>query len=200
MQDLLIAATPPIVAAVLAAAGVWLRARSGTQRSARRVSAAQARIGTITSMLAAYGDDTSDSHEATKEMLRRELDAAYAELRLATEDAQQDEDRGRSADLLRAVLLMDHQPGTVVARVAWVLYYLSLAWALLWFAAAILFGLAGAVADSGESFGARMAMAMGITVLALAIGLAPAIVLHLVARLAAGGGRAARSSPPAPEP
>jgi hypothetical protein len=191
MQDLLVAATPPIVAALLAAAGVWLRARSSTQRSARRVADAQARISTITSLLAAYDGDPSGSHEATKEMLRRDLDAAYADLRLAMDGARQDRDRVRSAGLLRAVLLTDRRPRTVVAWVAWVLYYLSLAWALLWLAAAILFGLAGAVGDTGQPFGTRIAFAVGITVLMLAIGLAPAMVLHLLARLAAGEGQPA---------
>jgi hypothetical protein len=196
MQDLLIAATPPIVTAVLAAAGVWLRARSSTQRRARRMNEAQARIALITSLLDAHGDDPTTLNEDTKKIMLDDLDAAFREMHALGEAAQQDHDHVTAADLARTVLLLDHQPRTIVAWVAWVLYYLSLAWALLWLAAAIMFGLFGAFADSEQPFGARLATAMGITVLALAVGLAPSIVLHLVARLTAGYGRAARSGPP----
>jgi hypothetical protein len=196
MQDLLVAATPPIVAAVLAAAGVWLRARSSTQRRVRRVEEARARIAVIRSVLDAYADDPSGRHDDTREMLMADLDAAYRQMHVVEEAAEQDHARGRAADLARTVLLMDHQPRTMVARATWVLYYLSLAWALLWLATAVMFGLVGAFVDTQQSFASRVATAMGITVLALAIGLAPAIVLHLVARLAAGDGRDARSGPP----
>jgi hypothetical protein len=200
MQDLLIAATPPFVAAVLAAAGVWLRARSGTHRDARRVEEARAKIAVIRSVLDAHAGDANGSHDDTRQMLMADLDAAYREMRVFEEVAQRDEARGRASDLARAVLLMDRQPRTVVARSAYVLYYLSLAWALLWLAAAIMFGLAGAFTDTQESFGTRIATATGITVLALAVGLGPAIVLHLLARLAVGDGGAARSGRPTVEP
>jgi hypothetical protein len=200
MQDLLIAATPPFVAAVLAAAGVWLRARSGTQRSARRVEEARAKIAVIKSVLDAHAGEVNGSHDDTREMLMADLDAAYRQMRVFEEVAQRDRAHGRAPDLARAVLLTDHHPRTFVAWSAYVLYYLSLAWALLWLATAIMFGLIGAFADTQESFGTRIATATGITVLALAIGLGPAIVLHLLARLAVGDGGAARSGPPTVEP
>jgi hypothetical protein len=191
-MDLLVAATPPIVAAVLAAAGVWLRARSSTQRSAQRLMEAQTRIAVIRSLLDAYADDPSGSHDDTRKILMADLDAAYRQMHVVEEATQQDKAGLGAADLARTVLLTNHHPRTIVARATWVLYYLSLAWALLWLATAIMFGLVGAFVDTQQSFASRMATAMGITVLALAIGLAPAVVLHLVARLAAGDGRDAR--------
>jgi hypothetical protein len=188
MQDVLVAATPTIVAAILAAAGVWLRNRSGAQRSARRVEQARSRIAVITSVLDAYSADPSGPHAAAKDQLFADLYDAYQQVRGAEQAAQREADRDGATDLTRAVLLLDSRPATLLARVAQVVYYLSLAWALLWLAAAIMFGLIGAVAQTEETLGTRLATSFGITVLALAIGLSPAVVLHLVARLAAGSG------------
>lgn len=187
MQDILIAATPPIVTAILAAAGVWLRSRTGAHRAARRVEAARSRIVAITSVLDAYAGDPTRDHDEAKEQLLRDLDAAYQQMRVAEEAAQRERARGGVASLTRAVLLLDQDASTGVAKAALVLYYVSMAWVLLWLAAAAMFGLAIAFMDTEDSFGARFASSLGITVLSLAIGLAPAVVLHLVARLAAGG-------------
>lgn len=197
MQDVLIAATPPIVTAILAAAGVWLRSRTRAQRSARAVEAARSKIAVITSVLDVYPSDPAHDHDEAKEQLLRDLDAAYQELRLATQTARREKTGGGVASLTRTVLLLDLPASTVVARAAMVLYYLSLAWTLLWLAAAVMFGLGIAFMDSEDSFGSRLAASFGITVLALAIGLAPAVVLHLVARMAAGGSdRAPQPGPP----
>jgi hypothetical protein len=188
MQDVLVAATPPIVAALLAAAGVWLRNRSGAQRSARNVEQARSRIAVITSVLDAYTADPTGTHAEARDQLFADLRDAYQQVRGAEQAAQREADRDGATDLTRAVLLLDSRPATLLARVAQVVYYLSLAWALLWLAAAMMFGLVGAVAETEETLGTRLATSFGITVLALAIGLAPAVVLHLVARLAAGSG------------
>ena len=188
MQDVLVAATPPIVAALLAAAGVWLRNRSGAQRSARNVEQARSRIAVITSVLDAYTADPTGAHAEARDQLFADLRDAYQQVRGAEQAAQREADRDGATDLTRAVLLLDSRPATLLARVAQVVYYLSLAWALLWLAAAMMFGLVGAVAETEETLGTRLATSFGITVLALAIGLAPAVVLHLVARLAAASG------------
>jgi hypothetical protein len=188
MQDVLVAATPTIVAALLAAAGVWLRNRSGAQRSARNVEQARSRIAVITSVLDAYTADPTGTHAEARDQLFADLRDAYQQVRGAEQAAQREADRDGATDLTRAVLLLDSRPATLLARVAQVVYYLSLAWALLWLAAAMMFGLVGAVAETEETLGTRLATSFGITVLALAIGLAPAVVLHLVARLAAGSG------------
>lgn len=188
MQDVLVAATPTIVAALLAAAGVWLRNRSGAQRSARNVEQARSRIAVITSVLDAYTADPTGAHAEARDQLFADLRDAYQQVRGAEQAAQREADLDGATDLTRAVLLLDSRPATLLARVAQVVYYLSLAWALLWLAAAMMFGLVGAVAETEETLGTRLATSFGITVLALAIGLAPAVVLHLVARLAAGSG------------
>lgn len=188
MQDVLVAATPTIVAAILAAAGVWLRNRSGAQRSARRVEQARSRLAVIISVLGAYAADPTGAHAEAKDQLFADLHDAYQQVRGAEQAARREDGRDGLTDLTRTVLLLDSRPSTLPARVAQVVYYLSLAWTLLWLAAAIMFGLIGAVAQTEETFGTRLATSFGITVLALAIGLAPAVVLHLVARLAAGSG------------
>jgi hypothetical protein len=194
MQDVLVAATPTIVATMLAAAGVWLRNRSGAQRSARRVEQARSRIAVITSVLDVYAADPTGAHAAAKEQLFADLHDAYQQVRGAEQAAEREDDRDGLADLARSVLLLDSHPSTLPARVAQVVYYLSLAWTVLWLAAALMFGLVGAVADSEETFGTRIATSFAITVLALAIGLAPAVVLHLVARLAAAADRRDRGA------
>lgn len=149
----------------------------------------------ITSMLDAYAGDPSRNHDEVKQQLLQDLDAAYRQMRGAEEAAQRERTAGGVATLARAVLLLDLPASTIVARAALALYYLSLAWTLLWLAAAVMFGLIIAL-DTQGSFGSRLASSLGITVLALAIGLAPAIVLHLVARMAAGSGdRTARRGP-----
>lgn len=196
MQDILIAAIPPIVTAVLAAAGVWLRSRSRAQRTARGVAEARSRIVVITSLLDAYAGDPTRNHDEVKQQLLQDLDAAYRQMRGAEEAAQREQTGGGAEALTRAVLLLDVPASTIVARAALALYYLSLAWTLLWLAAAVMFGLIGAFVDTQDSFGSRLAGSLAITVLALAIGLAPAVVLHLVARMAAGAGdRTGRRGP-----
>ena len=196
MQDVLIAAIPPLVTAILAAAGVWLRGRSRAHRTARRVEAARSRIAVITSVLDVYPNGSTHDHDAAKQQLLRDLDVAYQEMRVAEETARREKAGGGAASLTRAVLLLDRQAPTIVSRAALALYYLSLAWTLLWLAAAVMFGLGTAFLESEDSFGARLATSLGITVLALAIGLAPAIVLHLVARMTAGGSDRATAGGP----
>ena len=195
MQDILIAAIPPIVTAVLAAAGIWLRSRSRAQRTARGVAEARSRIAVITSMLDAYAGDPTRNHDEVKQQLLQDLDVAYRQMRGAEEAAQQEKTGGGVAALTRVVLLLDLPASTIAVKSALALYYLSLAWTLLWLAAAVMFGLIMAL-DTQGSFGSRLASSLGITVLALAIGLAPAVVLHLVARMSAGsGGRTVRRGP-----
>jgi hypothetical protein len=185
MQDVLVAATPPIVTALLAAAGVWLRRRSQTRSGQRALEDARSRIAVITSVLEAYRADPSGDHGQQEQQLMRDLSEAYRQM-YAVEAAHREGSGGGITALARAVLLLDRQPSTATARAVQALYYVSLAWVLLWLAGAILFGLGIAFAESQDSFGVQFAMSLGITVLALAIGLAPALVLHLIFRMSGG--------------
>jgi hypothetical protein len=184
MQDLLVAATPPIVTALLAAAGVWLRRRTQAHSGTRAVEESRSRVALITSMLDAYGDDPTRAAE--RERLMSELDQAYQQMQAGREAATRDRGGTGLTPLAREVLLLDRRPVKVLSVAVQALYYVSLAWVLLWLAAAVMFGLGIAVMESQDSFGMRLAMSLGITLLALAIGLAPAVVLHLLARMSAG--------------
>jgi hypothetical protein len=85
--------------------------------------------------------------------------------------------------LVEAVLTLHLRPATWPARILGIVYYLSLAWLLLWLAAAVLFGVTIAVVDDPSmSFLSRMGMSAGIFMLCLAIGAAPPLVLYLVYR------------------
>ena len=81
---------------------------------------------------------------------------------------------------MTSVLLWNASPSTRTAQAVRILYYVSLGWLALWLAAAILFGLAIAFTNTGESFGYRLSLSIGITVLCLFIGLTPALVLRLI--------------------
>lgn len=118
MLDVLIAATPPIVTKILAATGVWLRSRSRTQRPARRVEAAPSRIAAITSVLAVYAGDPTRDHDEAKQEVLRDLDVAYREMHVAEATARRETARGGVASLTRAVLLLDQQASTIVAKSA----------------------------------------------------------------------------------
>ena len=197
MQDVLVAATPPVVTALLAVAGVWLRRRSSAQSGARAVEEARSRITVITTMLDIYRNDPARGRE--QQQLMKDLDEAYRHMYSAQQATIRQASGGGLAPVGRAVLLLDRRPTTATAKVAWALYYLSLAWVLLWLAAALMFGLGIAFLDTPDSFGLRLAMSFGITVLALAIGLAPAVALHLLARMLAEPSTV-RPTPPAPVP
>jgi hypothetical protein len=185
MQDLLVAATPPIVAALLAATGVWLRRRRQAHSGERAVEEARSRIAVITSVLDVYRNDPTRGRE--QQQLMKDLDEAYGQMYAVQEAAKRETSGAGIGPLVRAVLLLDWRPSTATARAVQALYYLSLAWVLLWLAAAVLFGLGIAFMESPDSVGVRFAMSLGITVLALAIGLAPAFVLYLVVRTSGGG-------------
>lgn len=181
MLDFLVAATPPVVTALLAALGVWLRRRFHDRGGQRAAEDARARISLITSMLDAYRGDPTRSHAVEEEQLLADLAEAYR--RLTAAEATARPRRGRDVSATAAtLLLLDRRATSAAAKVFQVLYYLSLAWALLWLAAAVLFGLAIAFGDDQGSFGVRLASSFGVTVLALAVGLAPSLVLLLLAR------------------
>jgi hypothetical protein len=184
MQDVLVAATPPIVTALLAAAGVWLRRRAQARSGIRAVEEAQSRITVIISMLDAYRDDPTRARE--REQLMKELDGAYQQMHAGREAATQGSNGLDLGSLAREVLLLDRRPRGIVSGTVQALYYVSLAWVLLWLAASVLFGLGIALMESPESFGTQLATSLGITLLGLAIGLAPAFVLHLLARMSSG--------------
>lgn len=191
MQDVLVAATPPIVAALLAAAGVWLRRRSQAHSGERAVEEARSRIAVITSVLDVYRNDPTRGQE--QQQLMKDLDEAYRQMYAVQEAAKRETSGAGMAPLARAVLLLDRRPSTATARAVQALYYVSLAWVLLWLAAAVLFGLGIAFMETQDSFGLRFATSLGITVLALAIGLAPALFLYLVVRMSGGSHHPARS-------
>jgi hypothetical protein len=158
-----------------------MRRRSQAQSGERAIEEARSRIAVITSVLEVYRNDPTRAEERQQPM--KDLDDAYRQM-YAVEEATKRERAGAGiAPLARSVLLLDRRPSTVAARVAQVLYYVSLSWVLLWLAAAVLFGLGIAFTETQDSFGVRFVMSLGITVLALAIGLAPALVLYLVVRM-----------------
>ena len=200
MQDVLIAAIPPIVAALLAAAGFWLRRRSYAQSSERAAADARSRIAVITSVLDAYRSDPTHDHDAEQQQLMKDLGEAYRQMYAVEAAAKRDRSGWGMAPLARAVLLLDRRPATTTAGVVQALYYLSLAWVLLWLAAAVLFGSAIAFTETQESFAVRLATSLGFTVLALAIGLAPALVLYLVVRMSgAASSQPGQDGPGAPQ-
>jgi hypothetical protein len=148
------------------------------------VEEVRSRIAVITSVLDVYRNDPTRGQE--QQQLMKDLDEAYRQMYAVQEAAKRATGVAGMAPLARAVLLLDRRPSTTAAKVVQALYYVSLAWVLLWLAAAVLFGLLIAFTETQDSLSVRFGMSLGITVLALAIGLAPAFVLHLVVRMSAG--------------
>ena len=197
MEAIVIAAIGPLLTAGLAALGFVLRRRLHEHdlktRHERAVARATAQITALEHLLRVYeaAAEPAEREPVRRQVLagldqaRADLEHAYAALRGAGVTAP----RGGTTDLpavrrlVEAVLMLHLRPATWPARILGIVYYLSLAWLLLWLAAAVLFGVTIAVLDDPSmSFLSRMGMSAGIFMLCLAIGAAPPLVLYLVYR------------------
>jgi hypothetical protein len=114
-----------------------------------------------------------------------DLDRAYALIAWTQEAARREQGVSGFGALVNTIFLLDTHPSSAVAKTVRVLYYVSLAWVALWVAAALMFGVAGAaleIPETSSSLALRLAIAFGISVLCLAVGLSPALVLYLIDR------------------
>jgi hypothetical protein len=141
----------------------------------------------ISAWLSAHRDlDPSGEHEQARRQALADLEKTYERITQAETIAAREHNESSLSLIARTVLLLDSRPPSAVARTVMILYYVSLAWVVLWVAAAFLFGLGVAVTDPSGSFGERLAFSFGITVLCLAVGLAPALLLFLLYRMSTG--------------
>ena len=197
MEAIVVAAIGPLLTVGLAALGFVLRRRLHEHdlktRHERAVARATAQITALEHLLRVY---EAAAEPAEREPVRRQvlagLDQARAErarVRRTARAGGVPAPRVGTTDLpavrrlVEAVLMLHLRPATWPARILGIVYYLSLAWLLLWLAAAVLFGVTIAVVDDPSmSFLSRMGMSAGIFMLCLAIGAAPPLVLYLVYR------------------
>jgi hypothetical protein len=198
MEAIVVAAIGPLLTAGLAALGFVLSRRLHEHdlntRHERAVARATAQITALEQLLRVYEAAAEPAERETVrrqvlaglEQARADLEHAYAALRGAGDVTAP---RGGTTDLpavrrlVEAVLMLHLRPATWPARILGIVYYVSLAWLLLWLAAAVLFGVTIAVMDDPSmSFLSRMGMSAGIFMLCLAIGAAPPLVLYLVYR------------------
>ncbi|HZO66300.1 MAG TPA: hypothetical protein VFB74_14965 [Kribbellaceae bacterium] len=184
MEAILVAATPTIVAALLASLGVWLKRRSRRSRADAARTEARERIAVIKAWLDAHQAlaPSAENSEARHRALA-DLESTYDMLATTEERAKHDSEALRIMPLLKAALLLNSTPPSIPARLVLIVYYVSLGWFVLWVAAAVLFGVGvAAMDDPASALAEQLAFAFGITVLSLAIGLAPALLLYLIYR------------------
>lgn len=183
MENILVAATPAIVAALLAALGVWVRRRSRADRARRALEEARSRIAVISSWLDAHRAlDMAGEHPDARRRALDDLERAYTLVRAAELAVERQHEAWTFKPLIAAAFLIDARPASALSKTLQILYYVSLAWACLWLAAALMFGLGIAFTDTSGSFGEQLAFSFGITLLCLAVGLVPSLILFLIFR------------------
>ena len=184
MEAILVAATPTIVAAFLASLGVWLKRRSRRSRADAARIEARERIAVIKAWLDAHQAlAPSAEHSAARRRALADLESTYELLATTEERAKHDSDTLRIVPLMKAALMLNSTPSSVPARIVLTIYYVSLVWLVLWVAAAVLFGVGIAAMDTpANTLAEQLAFAFGITVLSLAVGVAPSLLLYLIYR------------------
>jgi hypothetical protein len=141
------------------------------------VARAREQVSFIEDWLRAYQQLASPEMQAeARQRALTDLHRAYAVVDQTLAAVQTPKQPVNVRHVLSRLLLL--QPlRTKTAKILRIVFYLSLAWLLLWVSAAVLFG-AGIAASSTDSLLADAFVGLGIFVLCLAIGVAPALPLY----------------------
>lgn len=193
MATVVAAMIGPLVTAVLAGLGFWLRGRNRGRQYQETLERARERVAFIQSWLEAHERFASpEQHEQARARALRDLQQAYLLVDQSTAAKQQNQPHAARNGFKR-LLLLDPKH-TTAARILGAFYYVSLAWLLLWVSAGILFGGGVAAINPNEPLWVSAATGFGIFVLCLATGVAPALPLYFLAVTADARTRSDRPS------
>jgi hypothetical protein len=186
-MEVLVAAIPPTLAALFAALGLRAQQRNRRNRRSAELAEARDRISAIQAWLETFEALTGKS-EAAPERIRAlaDLQVAYDLIARTEEETRNERATSTLQVAAEAVLLLDVRSRSRTATILQIVYYVSLVWTTIWLAAALMFGVVIAVSDPEETLSQRVGFSLGISVLCLAIGIAPAFLLNLVYRAANG--------------
>jgi hypothetical protein len=209
--DAVAAAIGPLVTALLTALGLWFREsrqrrnRQGASRQA--LNQAHDQVAFIEAWLRTYQQLASpEQHEQARQRALSDLQEAYAHVDQTLVAVRSHRQRLTVRRVLAKLLLLDSKPRTTAARVLGVMYYMALAWFLLAVAVGVSLGLELPATSTSDPLLADIGQAVGLFLITLVLGVAPALPLYWLAMSAArghGDAPANRShgwaSPPVPQ-
>ena len=186
MGAVIVAATGPLVTALLAALGFWLRdirqRRNREQAYRQALDQAREQVDFIEGWLRTYQQLASpEQHEQARQRTLADLQQTYARVDQALVAVRSHKEPLTARSVLAKVLLLESRPHTTAARVLGALYYVALAWFLLWVSGGILLGLVTPGTSTSDSLLTDVGMALGLFILSLAMGVAPALPLDWLA-------------------
>ncbi|HZC98649.1 MAG TPA: hypothetical protein VFA46_00140 [Actinomycetes bacterium] len=186
MDAVIAAAIGPIVTALLAALGFWfreIRQRRNRQQAYRQaLDQAREQVAFIEDWLRTYQQLASpEQHEQARQRALTDLQQTYAHVDQALVAVRSPRQPVAVRSVFAKLLLLRSRPRTTAARVLGVLYYVALAWFLLWVSFGVLMGLLTPATSTSQSLLTDIGMALGLFLLALTIGVAPALPLYWLA-------------------
>ena len=166
----------PVVTALVSVLAWWLREVRRRRDHGAAVERAHARISMIESWLRAYREvATPEEYEVARRDAREQLLEARALIDEVATAAPPSRGGPGGRELIARLLLRD-AIATRANRIAGVLYYLSLAWLLLFVTTGSL--LAAAAGAGSDALLEAVGYGLAIFAMSLAVGLAPVLPLY----------------------
>ncbi len=182
VQSVIAAAVGPILTALLAALGFWLRdrrqSRNRQQAYQRALEESSDQVAFIRTWLDAHQQIASpQAHEQARAQALSDLERAYVRVEQARDAVGRRSEPFSVRRGLKRLLLLDSMH-TTSAKIWGVVYYLSLAWLLVFGTFGLMIGLLSPFTGSSGSLLGEVLAGLGLSVFALAIGVAPTLPLH----------------------
>jgi len=189
VDAVIVAATGPLVTALLTALGFWLREirrrRNREQAYRQALNQAHEQVAFIEDWLRTYQQVASpEQHEQARQRALSELQQTYARVDQTLVAVRSHKQPLTARSVLAKLLLLESRPHTTAAKVLGALYYVALAWLLLWVSSGVFLGLVSPSTTTSESLLTEVGLALGFFFFCLAIGVAPALPLYWLAVLA----------------
>jgi hypothetical protein len=167
VDAVLAAAIGPLVTALLAALGFWLREirhrRNREQAYRQALDQAREQVDFIESWQRTYQQLASpEQHEQARQRALADLQQTYARVDQTLVAVRSHREPRTARSVVAQLLLLESRPHTTAARVLGALYYVALAWFLLWVGAGVLMGLVAPAISTSESLLADVGIALGL--------------------------------------
>jgi hypothetical protein len=180
------AAIGPLITALLAALGFWLRdirqRRNREQAYRQALDQAREQVDFIEGWLRTHQQLASpEQHEQARQRALADLQQAYARVDQSLAALRSHKEPLTARSVLVKLLLLESRPHTTAATVLGVLYYVALAWFLLFVSGGVLISLMSTATNTSDSLLADVGMALGLFLISLTIGVAPALPLYWLA-------------------
>jgi hypothetical protein len=182
VEPIVVAAIGPIVTALLAGLGFWLRERRLTRNSQRAYQQALDDANAQTTFINSWLDTqkrlaSPDEYEQARKRAMAELRQVYVRVEQTREVVNRQGEPVTVQRVMRRLLLLDSM-NTTTSRLLGSLYYLSLVWLFVWAGVGALLLPLGMLGDVTGSEGGDLAIGAAFFVMGLGIGLAPAALLY----------------------